>query len=139
MSDDDELWVDSADRKVALRALAEHHDEAHLTEAEHERRAGLVHGAKNRADLHALFADLPPPHPLLDEPDPTDPTNGPFVRGGAPRFSRYQQAPTRSGDLWVVLGSGGLIVVGALLAQWWVPAIVLAVVVGVVAVFTARR
>lgn len=117
---DTELWVDSADREVALRALAEHHDEAHLTDAEHARRVALARAAKNRADLHGLFADLPPPHPQLDDVPIAAPS-----RGTGPA-------------LGVVLGSGGVIVVGALVAQWWLPALLLAVLVGVTAVLAAR-
>src|ERR1044071_10367959 len=116
-TDDDELWVDSADRKVALRALAEHRDERHLTEPEFDRRAELLRTAGNRAELRALFTDLPPPHPLLDGDTGT---NGPLVPGATPRFHRHQQGPTTSGERAVLLGTGGVIVVVALLAGWWV-------------------
>lgn len=115
----DELWVDSADRKLALRALAEHHAESHLTDAEHERRAAAARSARNRADLHTLFADLPPPHPQLDDDTPVT---------GAPRSG-----------LGLALGAGGVIVIGALIAQWWIPAVLLAVFIGLATAFTGRR
>ncbi len=136
LSDDDELWVDSADRKVALRALTEHHDEQHLSTPEFDRRAELLRTASNRADLRALFADLPPPHPQLDGDDGT---NAPLVPGGAPRFQRHQQGPTTRGELWVLLGSGAVVVVGALVAGWWVSAVVLACFVVLVTLVLTRR
>ena len=132
MTDDDELWVDSADRKVALRALAEHRDEAHLTTTEHDRRRDLVQNAQTRADLRALFADLPSPHPLIgEERDGWEATPGSRPAGTTPAG--------RSNGLGVVLGSGGLIVLGALVAGWWIPAILLTCVVVVVAVLVAVR
>lgn len=127
---DDELWVDSADRKVALRALTEHRDAERLTGAEHDRRRDLVRGARTRADLRALFADLPSPHPLIGE-----------ERDGweAPPGSRPgpETPDGRSNGTGLVLGSGGVVVLGALVAGWWVPAILLACVVVVVTVLVA--
>jgi hypothetical protein len=132
MTDDDELWVDSADRKVALRALAEHRDEAHLTTTEHDRRQKLVQDAQTRADLRALFADLPSPHPLIgEERDGWESTGG--SRPGA------VTPEGRSNGIGLVLGTGGLVVLGALLAGWWIPAILLACVVIVVTVLVAAR
>ncbi|MGB3437872.1 MAG: DUF1707 domain-containing protein [Actinophytocola sp.] len=132
MSDDDELWVDSADRKVALRALSEHRDEEHLTTTEYDRRQDLVRAAQTRADLRALFADLPSPHPLIgEERDAWTATPGSRVRAETPTGA--------SNGTGIVLGSGGLIVLGALMAGWWVPAIILACVVVVVTVLVAAR
>lgn len=132
MSDDDELWVDSADRKVALRALGEHRDEEHLTPAEHDRRRDLAQAARTRADLRALFADLPSPHPLIGE----DRDAWVATQGSRPGAETPMGAGTGTG---IVLGSGGLIVLGAFLAGWWVPAIILACLVIVVTVLVSAR
>lgn len=116
---DHDTWVDSTDRGTALRALAEHRAEDHLTEAEHDRRRELVRTATTRADVRGLFADLPAPHPLLGEE-------------ATPR--------SRLGNGTAVLfGSGVLIVLAAVAAGWWVPAIIFACVLVVVAVLTVRR
>jgi hypothetical protein len=132
MTDDDELWVDSADRKVALRALAEHRDEAHLTTTEHDRRRDLVQNAQTRADLRALFADLPSPHPLIgEERDGWEATAGSRPATDTPAG--------RSNGTGLVLGTGGLVVLGALVAGWWIPAILLASVVVVVTILVAVR
>jgi len=132
MNDDDELWVDSADRKVALRALSEHRDEAHLTTAEHDRRRDLVRDAQTRADLRALFDDLPSPHPLIgEERDGWEATPSSRPMASTPAG--------RSNGTGIVLGSGGLIVLASLVAGWWVPAIILACLVVVVTVLVAAR
>jgi hypothetical protein len=118
-TDDTDTWVDSTDRGTALRALAEHHAEARLTPGEHDRRRELVRTATTRGEVRVLFADLPAPHPLLGEE-------------AAPR--------SRLGNGTAVLyGSGGVIVFLALAAGWWVPAIIFACVLVVVAVLTVRR
>lgn len=131
MSDDDDLWVDSADRKVALRALAEHEQSEHLTTSEHDRRRDLVRAAQTRADLRALFADLPSPHPLIgEERDAWEVTPGSRPAVPTPEG--------RSNGTGLVLGSGGVIVLGAVVAGWWVPAILLTCLVVVVTVLVAR-
>ncbi|MDQ3790836.1 MAG: DUF1707 domain-containing protein [Actinomycetota bacterium] len=132
MSDDDDLWVDSADRKVALRALAEHRDAEHLTTAEHDRRHDLVQNARTRADLRAVFADLPSPHPLIgEERDAWEATPGSRPEADTPDGA--------SNGTGLVLGSGGVVVLGALVAGWWIPAILLGCVVVVVTVLVAAR
>lgn len=119
--DDKTLWVDSADRKVAMRALEEHRTEAHLTEAEHERRCDLAKQAQTRGDLRALFTDLPAPHPLIGEPAAVG-----VARSGS--------------GMGLFLGSGGIIVLLALAARWWVPALIFACVLVVATVLvTVRR
>jgi hypothetical protein len=53
--------VGNADRDAASRVLAEHYQAGRLTEQElHERSAGAA-AARTRADLEALFRDLPQP------------------------------------------------------------------------------
>jgi Flp pilus assembly protein TadB len=120
--EEDSLWVDSADRKVAMRALDEHRAEEHLTDNEHERRRGLAKQAQTRGDLRALFADLPAPHPLIGEPD---------VVGAA-----------RSGSgAGLLLTTGGVILLAAIVARWWVPALLFAslLVVATILVTVRRR
>jgi Flp pilus assembly protein TadB len=124
-NDDDEedsLWVDSADRKVAVRALDEHRAEEHLTDDEHERRRDLAKQAQTRGDLRALFADLPAPHPLIGEPDAV--------------------GTARSGSgVGLLLTTGGVILLAAIVAKWWVPALLFAcgLVVATVLVTIRRR
>jgi hypothetical protein len=114
----DSMWADSADRKVTLRALAEHHAEERLTEPEYDRRRDLAGKAQTHGDLQALFADLPPPHPLIGE---------------EPASRR------RITDTGVLLISGGAVVVAAVIAGWWVPALIFSGVLAVATVLTSAR
>ncbi|HEX6352427.1 DUF1707 domain-containing protein [Actinophytocola sp.] len=115
----DSTWADSADRKVVLRALAEHREEERLTETEYERRRDLARKAQTQGDLRALFADLPPPHPLIGE---------------APAARR-----PRINDTGVLLISGGAVVVAAVIAGWWAPALIFSGVLAVATVLTTAR
>lgn len=119
--DDDSEWVDSADRKVALRALTEHRDEARLTGAEHDRRRDLARTARTRSELRDLFADLPAPHPMI---------GGAEVAASGPHPNAF---------LGMVLASGAVIVLLAVAAGWWLPAIIFAVVLVVVGVVALAR
>ncbi len=51
--------VGDADRQAAITALGEHWRAGRLDPAEHERRTTAAYSAVTRADLQALFADLP--------------------------------------------------------------------------------
>lgn len=120
---EDNLWADSADRKVALRALDEHRAEDHLSSSEHDRRRDLARQAQTRGELRALFADLPAPHPLIGEAP---------VAGGTWAAS-LAQAWNGAG---LILTTGGIIVLLAVLAGWWVPALIFACLLAVATVFT---
>jgi hypothetical protein len=120
--DEDALWVDSADRRTAIRALAEHRAEDHLTEAEHDRRRELASRARTRGELNALFADLPAPHPLI----------GDGSTGGVAWVANVARAGNGAG---LMLVTGGLIALGAVLAGWWIPALIFACLLVVAGVF----
>lgn len=121
-SEENAVWVDSADRKVAIRALDEHRAEEHLSAAEHDRRRDLARQAQTRGELRALFADLPAPHPLIGEV----PAAGPAWIANAARAG---------GGAGLLLLTGGVIVVAAVLAGWWVPALLFACVLAVSTIF----
>ncbi|MFL6126662.1 DUF1707 domain-containing protein [Actinophytocola sp.] len=122
--DEDAAWVDSTDRKTAIRALAEHRAEEHLSPAEHDRRRDLAQRARTVGDLRALFADLPAPHPLLGE----------AVIGGPAWVANAARA---GGGAGLLLVTGGVIVLAALLAGWWVPALLFGCLLVVAAIFAA--
>jgi hypothetical protein len=124
VGDEDAAWVDSADRKIAIRALAEHRAEEHLSAAEHDRRRDLAQRARTHGELLALFADLPAPHPLLGE----------AVMGGPAWVANAARA---GGGAGLLLITGGIIVLAAILAGWWVPAILFACLLVVAAIFAA--
>jgi hypothetical protein len=131
MPDDpeDNLWADSADRKVAIRALAEHRAEEHLTPVEHDLRRDAARRARTVGELRALFTDLPAPHPLIGEAT---------AAGGAAWAASLARA---GGGAGLILSTGGVIVLAALLAGWWVPALLFAglLIVAAVLVAAGRR
>jgi Flp pilus assembly protein TadB len=120
--DEDAAWADSADRRIALRALAEHRAEEHLSAAEHDRRRDLAERARTVGELRALFTDLPAPHPLLGEA---------IVSGPA----WVAQAARAGGGAGLLLITGGIIVVAAILAGWWIPAVLFACLLAVATIF----
>ena len=68
------LRVGDADRGAALDALGDHLAAGRLDVDEFGDRSGLAAVAVHRADLEALFTDLPAPHPTLpDLPAPPAP------------------------------------------------------------------
>lgn len=69
------LRVGDADRGAALDALGEHLAAGRLDVDEFGDRSALAAVAVHRADLEALFTDLPAPHPTL--PDVPVPPPGP--------------------------------------------------------------
>lgn len=122
---EDTLWADSADRKVVIRALAEHRAEEHLSPTEHDRRRDAAERATTVGELRALFTDLPAPHPLIGEATST---------GGSAWAASVARA---GGGAGLVLSTGGVIVLAALLAGWWVPASLFACLLVVAAVLVA--
>ncbi len=55
----DRMRVGTAEREQAIALLREHYEAGRLDPAEHEARLTKAHDAVTRADLEALFADLP--------------------------------------------------------------------------------
>lgn len=110
--DEDSAWADSADRGIAIRALAEHRAEEHLSTTEHDRRRDLAQHARTLGELRALFNDLPAPHPMLGETA----TDGTWLTAAA----------RAGGGAGLLLVTGGIIVLAAILAGWWLPAILFA-------------
>lgn len=68
------IRIGDAERQSALTALGEHMTAGRLDIDEYGDRTAQVSAAKTRADLLALFADLPAPHPSFGaEPRPEPP------------------------------------------------------------------
>src|ERR1700727_8242 len=56
---DQHLRVSDAERQAVADRLGEHYGDGRLDQAEFDERVGRAMGAKTRADLSGLFADLP--------------------------------------------------------------------------------
>ncbi|WLW55526.1 DUF1707 domain-containing protein [Streptomyces sp. YU58] len=68
---DAQLRISHDDRDHALEALTEHSREGRLTIDEYGDRVTAPNEARTRADLLALFDDLPEPRPSFTEAPPT--------------------------------------------------------------------
>lgn len=67
------LRVGDQEREHAARALGDHFAEGRLDRAEYDERLDRAYAAKTRADLAALFRDLPTPRPGPRGPFPVPP------------------------------------------------------------------
>ncbi|GAA4794961.1 hypothetical protein GCM10023200_33760 [Actinomycetospora chlora] len=57
--------IGAHERELAMEALDEHRRAGRLERAEHAGRCATASRASTRAELDALFADLPDPHPAF--------------------------------------------------------------------------
>ena len=98
--------IGHADREAAERELALHTNAGRLTEQERVERVDAARAAVTRADLDAVFADLPRPDapPYLQVSDaPAWP--GPTVSGPPPTPTPQRHGPTTSSRVLAVSGS----------------------------------
>lgn len=82
--DPDALRVGTAEREDAIRLLGDHFAAGRLPMAEYENRLTAAIDSTTRADLRALFHDLPAPYPPFMAPPPPPPP--------APVFPSYPPA-----------------------------------------------
>ncbi|MEV0678301.1 DUF1707 domain-containing protein [Actinosynnema sp. NPDC050436] len=75
-----DIRIGDADREQALRLLGEHLGEGRLDVDEYGDRSARVTAARTRAELLALFGDLPAPHPVFAQVAPL-PSATPAPRG----------------------------------------------------------
>jgi hypothetical protein len=68
-----QIRIGDAERQSALTALGEHMTAGRMDIDEYGDRTAQVAAAKTRADLQALFADLPAPHPSFGVVPPPEP------------------------------------------------------------------
>lgn len=132
MSGDDRsrpLRIGDAERHAAVDALGEHFVAGRLDHDEHQQRCARALQARTAADLAALFADLPAPHPeVLSSP-----------RASRPPVSAGSHAPPparRNGGYPTVLVVGVAVV--AILALTRVPFLALPLIALVVYLLLSR-
>ncbi len=90
--DPSQLRIGDTERNSAMDALSEHLGKGRIDLDEFGTRSAQVTQARTVADLRALFADLPPPHPTLPEPA------GPVAAGGIRPAVPSAAAPARPDD-----------------------------------------
>lgn len=125
-----EIRISSAERDDAVAALAVHRSTGRLTHEEYEKRLAETGAALTRAEIEALFDDLPAPHPDLSaavSPRPP-PVVNPEWPGGrvATRLSRVMDVV---GVLSLLAGLPIAIVLTAAGGMWWTFLVVVGVAV----------
>lgn len=125
-----EIRVSSAEREDAVAALGVHRSSGRLTHEQFEDRVQRAARAETRAEIEALFDDLPAPHPDLSaavSPRPAPVVNPEWPGGRAStRASRVMDA---IGVLALLAGLPVAIVLTAAQGMWWTFLIVLGVAV----------
>lgn len=121
----DDLRIGDAERESAMQALGEHMSAGRLDIDEFGDRSAKVTAARTRAELSALFTDLPAPHPRYgDEPVPLA-GGGPATSAGTAQSGGMQSggevADRPVGGVAQRLGAGlasvtGLIWIGTIIA-----------------------
>ena len=108
--DPSQLRIGDAERNSAMDALSEHLGKGRIDLDEFGTRSAQVTQARTVADLRALFADLPPPHPTL--PGPAAPAIRPATpavpRGASPERPNDTRTPAQRGAA-VLLAASGII------------------------------
>lgn len=130
---DPRIRVGDADRERALQALWQHLEAGRLKTAEHEERCAHARVASTRADIEALFADLPAPHPDLSgvvhpPKAPDEPTSVSDTLAGV-------------GFVALLLGLTAAIILTVRDGMWWTffPAVALPTAIWVVSDMVERR
>jgi hypothetical protein len=122
---DGTIRISDAEREAAVSTLGLHMSTGRLDLAEYEERCGLATAARTRADLEALFEDLPAPHPDLSSA--TRPAD--LVKRTGQLVSRSTgkevETPTTAAldaiaGLAFVIGIPAAILLTIFLGMWWV-------------------
>ncbi|GLZ36417.1 DUF1707 domain-containing protein [Actinokineospora sp. NBRC 105648] len=123
-----DIRVGTSDRERAIGALADHLAAGRLEVAEYEQRVGTAAAARTRADLLALFDDLPDPHPDFDGPPHQRPAVVVAEEEDRSLWEPQRSRNTKTG-LYVFLGvaTAGVVAVVAITATWWALAPILIV------------
>ncbi|GAA3918109.1 DUF1707 SHOCT-like domain-containing protein [Actinoplanes auranticolor] len=108
-----DLLVGAPERDSAQEVLEGHLIEKRLEPAEYERRVESAKQARTQSELLLLFADLPPPHPVL--PTATVPPAAPDDETPPPIFL--------AGCLMLALGLPVAVVLGFAYGIWWTLAV----------------
>jgi hypothetical protein len=128
---DGNVRIGTSEREDAIRALAEHMTAGRLEVSEYDQRCALAAAAKTRAELAAIFDDLPEPNPMRD-----------VARTAAAPITVPEPAPLVEKERnntkaiiigFVVFSFAAIITVTAILGEWWalVPAFLIVVILAI--------
>jgi hypothetical protein len=134
---DGNVRIGTSEREDAVRALAEHMTAGRLDVSEYDQRCALATAAKTRAELAAIFDDLPEPNPTrgLAPTGPTypDPITAPVPVQGSPLVEKARDNTKAIIIGFMVFSFAAIITVTAILGEWWalIPAFLIVVILAV--------
>ncbi|MQA10253.1 MAG: DUF1707 domain-containing protein [Pseudonocardiaceae bacterium] len=130
MAGNGDIRISSAERDDAVSTLGVHLAAGRLELPECEERCGRAAAARTRAELEALFDDLPAPHPDLSSATPPAQLiqkAGQLVRapGGASRSDELVETEASKAlevvaGLSFIFGIPAAILLTVFLGMWWV-------------------
>jgi hypothetical protein len=133
---DGNVRIGTSEREDAVRALAEHMTAGRLDISEYDQRCALAAAAKTRAELAAIFDDLPEPNPMRDvapiAPTPV-PATTPVPAQATPLVETERNNTKAIIIGFVVFSFAAIITVTAILGDWWalVPAFLIVVILAI--------
>lgn len=121
------IRISDAERDRAMAALGEHLATGRLELDEYDARCTRTVGARTRADLEALFADLPEPHPDLSTAVPPKRAATKAVATGSTNGKAHKDLAATPGSeametiagLTLLLGLPAAILLTILAGMWW--------------------
>jgi hypothetical protein len=118
MTGDGDIRIGTRERADALAALEVHHSAGRLDAFEYEDRRGRARDAVTRADVTALFADLPEPQPHFE----ADPARRDLP---TPRATPHRRLSSTLSALAPFIGLAAFALTRSWLALLLIPAIVI--------------
>ena len=134
---DGNVRIGTSEREDAVRALAEHMTAGRLDVSEYDQRCALATAAKTRAELAAIFDDLPEPNPMRDLAPARAPITAqaatPVPVQGSPLVEKERNNTKAIIIGFVVFSFATIITVTAILGEWWalIPAFLIVVILAV--------
>ncbi len=115
------IRISDVERDLAMAALGEHLGTGRLELDEYDDRSTRVIEARTRADLEALFTDLPEPHPDLSAavPPPGRTVTIRKAKKNDPTVTPASKAMETIAGLTILLGIPGAIVLTIVAGLWW--------------------
>jgi hypothetical protein len=113
------IRISDVERDLAMAALGEHLGTGRLELGEYDTRCTRVIESRTRADLEALFTDLPEPHPDLSAAVPPGKKLAKSRKKTQPATTPLVKTMENIGGFALLLGIPGAILATIFLGLWW--------------------
>lgn len=127
---DGNVRIGTSEREDAVRALADHMTAGRLDVTEYDQRCALAAAARTRAELAAIFEDLPAPNPVQGV---VAPKAVPVPVPTSPLVEKDRNNTKAIIIGFVVFSVAAIITVTAILGEWWalLPALLIVIVLAI--------